>query len=152
MKPFSHYKNSRFTATFKYISTCLALITSLFLLSSCHTDDLEIQKGLPFEVVVMPLTDQITKGQTMEMRFAIQRTDHYMGTHYFIRYFQYEGQGLLRYYQQDAYLPNDSYSLPAEQFRLYYTSQSTIRQSFTIWISDNFGNEKQLSFTLNSSE
>lgn len=152
MKQSIHYRSIRFTATFKHIGTCLALITAMFLLSSCHKDDLEIQKGLPFEVAVMPMADQIAKGQTIEMRFAVQRTDNYMGTQYFIRYFQYEGQGLLRYYQQQPYLPNDSYPLPLEQFRLYYTSQSTVTQSFTIWISDSFGNEKQLSFTLNSSD
>ncbi|MCC2600503.1 DUF3872 domain-containing protein [Sphingobacterium sp. FBM7-1] len=45
---------------------------------------------------------------------------------------------------------NDLYNLPQTQFRLYYTSQSTVSQSFDIWISDNFGNEKQVSFQFNS--
>jgi hypothetical protein len=42
--------------------------------------------------------------------------------------------------------------LQAKQFRLYYTSNSTVSQSFDVWISDNFGNEKQLSFEFNNSD
>jgi hypothetical protein len=58
----------------------------------------------------------------IEIRLAIQRTDKYSGTHYFIRYFQYDGVGLLRYDQQHAFAPNNLYPAPAEKFRLYYTS------------------------------
>lgn len=150
MKHLIHYKNICLRA--HYLWLFLAIIITMFLLSSCDKDDLDIQKGFPFEVVVMPVADEIANGQTIEMRLDIQRTDNYIGTQYFIRYFQYDGQGLLRYYHQHAYLPNDLYPLPAEQFRLYYTSQSIVTQSFTIWISDNFGNEKELSFQLNSSD
>lgn len=152
MKQLINYKNIRFTAHFKYIWTFLTIMVAMFLLSSCDKNDLEIQKGFPFEVSVMPIPKEITKGDTIEIRLAIQRTDKYSGTQYFIRYFQYDGLGLLRYYHQHTYLPNDLYPLPAEQFRLYYTSQSTVTQSFIIWISDNFGNEKQLSFQLNSTD
>lgn len=150
MKQLIHYKNICVTA--HYLWPFLAIIITMSLLSSCNKDELDIQKGFPFEVVVMPVADEIANGQTIEMRFTIQRTDNYIGTQYFIRYFQYDGLGLLRYYNQHAYLPNNLYPLPAEQFRLYYTSQSIVTQSFTIWISDNFGNEKQLSFQLNSSD
>jgi hypothetical protein len=151
MKQLINYKNIRFTAHFKYICLFFAILISACLLSSCDKEDLKIQKDFPFEVSVMPVPKEIANGDTIEIRLAIQRTDKYSGTQYFIRYFQYDGLGLLRYYHQHAYLPNDLYPLPAEQFRLYYTSQSTVTQSFTIWISDNFGNEKQLSFELNSS-
>jgi hypothetical protein len=136
----------------KFTIGLLTVLTSSVTLVSCNKEELEVQKGFPFEVVVMPIADEISNGQTVEMRFDIQRTDNYIGTQYFIRYFQYDGLGLLRYYNQHAYLPNDLYPLAAEQFRLYYTSKSTVTQSFTIWISDNFGNEKQLSFQLNSSD
>jgi hypothetical protein len=44
------------------------------------------------------------------------------------------------------------YQLPTEQFRLYYTSTSSVSQSFDVWISDSFGNEKQISFQFNSSD
>jgi hypothetical protein len=152
MKQLINYKNIRFTAHFKYKWTVLAIMATMFLLSSCDKNDLEIQKGVPFEVSVMPVPKEISNGQTIEIRLAIQRADNYNGTQYYIRYFQYDGQGSLQYYNELPYLPNDLYPLTAEQFRLYYTSQSNVTQFFTVWISDNFGNEKQLSFQLNSTD
>lgn len=91
MKQLINYKNIRFTWTF------IAIMVTMFLLSSCNKDDLEIQKGFPFEVSVMPVPKEIANGDTIEIRLAIQRTDKYSGTQYFIRYFQYDGLGLLRY-------------------------------------------------------
>lgn len=120
---------------------------------SCSTDDeLKIQNSFPFEVLVMPVPSDIANGQTVEIRFTIQPTGDYSGTQYFLRYFQFEGDGTLQYFDEPPYLPNDLYQLPAEQFRLYYTSTSIESQSFDIWISDNLGNERQLSFQFNSSD
>jgi hypothetical protein len=152
MKPLINYNSILFRVHFKCKWAFLFAIVSGCLFSSCDKDNLEIKKDFPFEVSVMPFPKEISSGNTIEIRLAIQRTDKYSGTQYFIRYFQYDGLGLLRYYHQHAYLPNDLYPLPAEQFRLCYTSQSTVTQSFTIWISDNLGNEKQLSFQLNSTD
>lgn len=130
----------------------LAVLISSFALLSCDKDELEIQNNFPFEVKVMPVPKDIANGNTVEIRFTIQPTGNYNNTHYFIRYFQFDGQGTLRYYSEPPYQPNDLYSIPTEQFRLYYTSNSTVSQSFEVWISDNFGNEKQLSFEFNSSD
>jgi len=150
MKSVFNYRNIHFTVHFKYLWLFFATMLSMSLLSSCEKKDLEIEKGVPFEVGVMPIPNFIANGDTVEIRLSIQRTDQYAGTQYFIRYFQFEGQGQLQFNHKYAFLPNDLYPVPAEQFRLYYTSQSFVTQSFTIWISDNFGNEKQLSFELNS--
>lgn len=130
----------------------LAVLISFVTLLSCDTDDLEIQHDFPFEVKVMPVPAAIANGNTVEIRVAIQPTGNYKGTQYFIRYFQSDGQGTLRYYSEPPYQPNDLYRLPTDEFRLYYTSNSTVSQSFEIWISDNFGNEKQLSFEFNNSD
>ncbi len=136
----------------RLLSLLLAIFTSLLTLISCHKDELEIQNDFPFEVKVLPVPTDIANGDTVEIRLTIQRAGNYSGTHYFIRYFQFEGQGTLRYSDEPPYQPNDLYSLPAEQFRLCYTSQSAVSQSFDIWISDNFGNEKQLSFQFNNAD
>lgn len=127
------------------------LITSVTLLS-CNKNDLEIQNDFPFEVKIMPVPKDIAKGQTVEIRLTIERSGKYNNTQYFIRYFQFDGKGILQYNNDLPYQPNDLYSLPAEQFRLYYTSHSVVSQSFDVWISDNFGNEKKLSFQFNSSD
>ena len=50
------------------------------------------------------------------------------------------------------YSPNDLYPLKSKEFRLYYTSQSLVSQSFDVWISDNFENEKKLSFQFNNAD
>lgn len=120
--------------------------------TSCSNDELEIQNNFPFEVKVMPVPKEIANGTTAEIRLMIEPTDNYSNTQYFIRYFQFDGQGSLRNNDEPPFLPNDLYPLLAKQFRLYYTSNSTVSQSFDVWISDNFGNEKQLSFEFNSSD
>lgn len=130
----------------------LAVLTSSASLVSCDKHELEIRKDFPFEVKVMPVPKAIAKGTTVEVRVAIQPTGNYSGTRYLLRYFQFEGQGSLRYYDAPPFQPNDLYPIHTEQFRLYYTSNSKVAQSFKVWILDNFGNEKQLSFEFNSSD
>ena len=135
------------------IYAVLTILTASFTLVSCSKDDeLEIQNDFPFEVNVMPVPKDVADGQTVEIRITIHRTGNYTNTQYFLRYFQFDGTGTLQYYDEPPYLPNDLYSLPTEQFRLYYTSTSAVSQSFEVWISDSFGNEKQLSFQFNSSD
>lgn len=130
----------------------LAILAALVSLVSCSKDDeLEIQNNFPFEVNVMPVPKDVANGQKVEIRITIKRTGNYNNTQYFLRYFQFDGQGTLQYYNEPPYLPNDLYSLPTEQFRLYYTSTSTVSQSFDVWISDSFGNEKKISFQFNNS-
>ncbi len=128
----------------------LAILISSF--TSCSKDELEIQNDFPFELKVMPVPKEIANGNTVEIRLTIQPTSNYNNTQYFIRYFQFDGQGTLQYYDEPPYLPNDLYSLQAKQFRLYYTSKSSVSQSFDVWILDNFGNEKQLNFEFNSND
>lgn len=129
----------------------LLILSASFMLVSCSKDDeLEIQNDFPFEVNVMPIPKDVANGQTIEIRITIQRTGNYSNTQYYLRYFQFDGKGTLRYYDDAPYLPNDLYSLPTEQFRLYYTSNSIVSQAFDVWISDSFGNEKQLSFQFNN--
>ena len=129
-----------------YVSLAI-LINSI---TSCSKDELEIQNDFPFEIKMMPVPKEIANGNTVEIRLTILSTGNYSNTQYFIRYFQFDGQGTLRYYDEPPYLPNDLYPLPTKEFRLYYTSHSTVSQSFDVWISDNLGNEKQLSFEFNS--
>ena len=138
---------NKFRIGLSQIYILLAILTASVTLISCSKDDeLEIQNDFPFEVKMMPVPKEIANGNTVEIRLTIQRTGNYNNTQYYLRYFQFDGQGTLRYYDEPPYLPNDLYSLPTEQFRLYYTSNSTVSQSFEIW------NEKQLSFDFNSSD
>lgn len=136
----------------KLLWMLVLVFTSSIMLSSCDKEELDIQQNYPFEVKVMPVPGDVASGQTVEIRITIERSGNFNDANYFIRYFQFDGQGTLRYHNEPPYLPNDLYQLSATQFRLYYTSQSAVSQSFDIWISDNFGNEKQVSFQFNSSD
>jgi len=130
------------------------IIILLTLLSyiSCQKDKLDIQQDFPFQVQVMPVPKEVSNGKQVEIRIQILRKGNYNNTQYFIRYFQFDGQGSLHYFEEPPYKPNDLYKLREETFRLYYTSASSVSQSFDIWISDSFGNEKQLSFKFNSED
>ncbi len=136
----------------KLLWMLVLVFTSSIMLSSCDKEELDIQQNYPFEVKVMPVPGDVASGQTVEIRITVERSGNFNDANYFIRYFQFDGQGTLRYHNEPPYLPNDLYQLSATQFRLYYTSQSAVSQSFDIWISDNFGNEKQVSFQFNSSD
>lgn len=131
---------------------CSLIIASVIIVSSCHKEELNVQQDFPFEVKVMPIPSEVPNGHTVEIRATIQRAGNFNDAKYYIRYFQFDGQGTLQYYSAPPYVPNDLYELPQTQFRLYYTSLSAVSQSFDIWISDNFGNEKQVSFQFNNSD
>lgn len=127
----------------------LVLFIVGFVLHSCQNDDLEIQQSFPFEVEVMPVQKYIAKGETVEIRCRIISTGNYAGTAYSIRYFQSDGAGSLRLFNDPPFVPNDFYPLTEKEFRLYYTSESTVSQSFDIWISDNMGNKQKAGFQFN---
>lgn len=140
-------KNNRFNIIIRLF---VAFMFSI--LYSCNNDnELDIQQNFPFELQIMPVPKEIKEGQKVEIRFTILPTGNFKNRQYRLRYFQFDGEGILQYYDEPPYHPNDLYELPAEQFRLYYISKSSVSQSFDVWISDNFGNEKQVSFQFNTS-
>ena len=114
--------------------------------NSCQNNDLDIKQNFPFEVKVMPVPSKIKENETVEIRMSMETAATFSETKYTIRYFQYEGSGKLKHYNDVPYLPNDEYLLPHKQFRLYYTSELSEFHKFSIWIKDSFGNEKQLDF------
>nr|WP_312336609.1 DUF3872 domain-containing protein [Sphingobacterium sp.] len=130
----------------------LVMLVCAVVFTACEKEELDIQQNFPFEVNIMPVPKDVSNGQTIEIRITIEHSGNFNDASYHIRYFQFDGKGTLRYYDEPPYNPNDLYALPKTQFRLYYTSQSTVSQSFDIWISDNFGNEKQVSFQFNNTD
>ncbi|WP_415326333.1 DUF3872 domain-containing protein [Chryseobacterium sp. MMS23-Vi53] len=129
----------------------ISLISIELFFTSCSEDELQIQKNFPFEVQFLPVQKYIAKGETVEIRCRIIPTGNYAGTSYSIRYFQPNGAGNLRLFNDLPFVPNNVYPLSEKEFRLYYTSESTVSQSFDIRISDNMGNEKKLSFQFDPS-
>lgn len=139
----------------KFIIFPIYLIIVLFTTSSVVVQcsdgsDLEVQQNFPFEVNVMPVPNEISNNEKVEIRIKLLKTGNYLHSKYFIHYFQFEGEGTLQYYDEPSYLPNDLYELPKDEFRLYYTSKSSVSQTFNVWISDSFGNERKLNFQFNN--
>lgn len=121
-------------------------ILSFLLFSACADEELSYQENFPFEVIVMPVRGELAMGDTAEIRIRIQTKQEFEDAKYYIRYFQFDGYGELRYQNEPPYLPNDLYFLAQKEFRLYYTSHSEETQNLSVWISDNFGNEKKIDF------
>lgn len=72
------------------------------------------KNDFPFELKVMPVPKEIANGNTVEIRLTIQPTSNYRNAQYYLRYFQFDGQGTLQYYEEPPYLPNDLYPLQAK--------------------------------------
>lgn len=124
------------------------LTLAMFCLSACD-HELDIQQAYPFTVKTMPVPKKIAKWQTVEIRCELKRQGHYEDTGYTIRYFQYEGKGMLRMDDGTVFKPNDRYPLTKEVFRLYFTSASAEAHNFIVVIEGTDGNSCQLVFDFN---
>ena len=136
------------TNIFKVVALCLIAVVS-FTLVSCD-DDMDIQQSYPFTVEVMPVPNKVTKGQTVEIRCELKKEGDFAGTHYTIRYFQFEGEGKLKMDNGITFLPNDRYLLENGKFRLYYTAEGDEAHNFIVVVEDNFGNSFELEFDFNN--
>ena len=98
----------------------------------------------------MPVQKDIIKGQTAEIRCTLKRGGDFADTRYTIRYFQPDGKGTLKMDDGTVFKPNDRYPLSKQEFRLYYTSLSTDRQTIDVYVEDSFGKVQQLTFSFNN--
>lgn len=131
-----------------FTTSTVTLLLFVFALNSCDKE-LNIQTDFPFELEVMPVPKSIVKGETVTIRCTIKAEGNYENTKYYIRYFQFDGTGKLTILGKTL-KPNDLFPLPDKEFILYYISESTVTQSFDIWVSDNKGNEQKMSFQFNN--
>ena len=132
-----------------FMLTACCMAFSFLGLVACD-NDLDIRQEYPFAVESMPVADEITDGETVEIRLEIKPEGNFAGTVYTLRYFQPDGKGKLEMDNGTVLLLNDLYPLEKETFRLYYTSASTDQQTIDIYIIDSFGQMQQLSFSFNN--
>lgn len=144
-------KNVFFAGHLQYLLSIPILIMLFFTLSSCDKE-LDVKTDFPFELEVLPVPKSISKGETVTIRCGIKTDGNYEGTKYFIRYFQFDGVGKLLLGSHKTLKPNDKFTLPEQQFRLYYISESKVTQAFDVWVSDNKGHEQKMSFQFNSKD
>jgi conjugative transposon protein traQ len=128
----------------------VGLLTVVSLCLPACDRKLEVQQAYDFTLETMPVQKDLRRGETAEIRCSLKRAGRFAGARYTLRYFQSEGKGMLRLDKGVALKPNDRYSLAREEFRLYYTSQMLARQTIDVYIEDNFGTMKRLTFDFNS--
>lgn len=135
---------------FMMITCCMA--TAFFCLGSCDSN-LDIQQEYPFTVEAMPVADKIKNGETLEIRLEILSDGDFNGTVYTLRYFQPDGDGLLKMEDGTVLKPNDRYLLNEKKFRLYYTSKSADEaQTIDLYFENNWKDIRQLSFDFNNKD
>lgn len=122
----------------RFFGFWIALFAIVLALTSC-SDDLDVQQSYPFTVEVMPHTDKIVKGQTVELRFEIKPEGNYNNTLYTIRYFQYDGEGTLKLVDGPVLVNNDRVLLESKTFRLTYTAKSADAHKFLVVVEDSSG-------------
>lgn len=125
------------------------LSLAVFCLCSCNRE-LDVRQAYRFTLETMPVSKEIVRGQTAEIRCTLISEGDYDGNSYTVRYFQSDGKGTLRMDDGTVFLPNDRYPLKNKVFRLYYTSASSERQTIDIYIEDSFGQVVQKTFDFNN--
>lgn len=121
-------------------------IIVLFICVACN-NKLDVQQVYKFSLATMPVPLEIKKGETVEIRFRIEREGEYKDTKYYIRYFQPSGTGVLKTSDKIDFTPNDRYPLSDTIFRLYYTSNSTDQQTIDVYVEDSFGQVEKVTFS-----
>lgn len=119
------------------------------LVAACN-DKLDIQTKYPFIVETMPVPKKLKVNETAEIRCELKREGRWEDTRYTIRWFLYDGKGMLKTEDGTVLLPNDRYPLEKETFRLYYTSLSDDQSSLKVWVEDSFGQAVELEFSYNN--
>ena len=133
---------------FMTLVCCMAV--SCLSLASCGSE-LDVQQEYPFTVESMPVVGKIADGETVEIRLEITEEGNFSGTLYTLRYFQPDGNGLLKLEDGTLLKPNDRYLLSEKKFRLYYTSKSTNEaQTIDLYFENNWQDVRQLSFSFNN--
>ena len=125
------------------------IVAALVLVAACN-DKLDIQTKYPFTVETIPVPKKLKVNETAEIRCELKREGRWEDTRYTIRWFLYDGKGMLKTEDGTVLLPNDRYPLEKETFRLYYTSLSDDQSSLKVWVEDSFGQAVELEFSYNN--
>lgn len=136
----------------RFFGFWLIMAAVIFSLTSC-SDDLDVQQSYPFTVEVMPHSDKIKASETVELRFEIKPEGNFDKTMYTIRYFQYDGEGILKLVDGPILVNNDKVLLESKAFRLNYTAKSSDSHKFLVVVEDNWGTPPwQETFEFNSKD
>ncbi|MDR2948453.1 MAG: DUF3872 domain-containing protein [Prevotella sp.] len=114
------------------------------------SDDIDIMQDYEFSVSHLPVPKKLQVNEVAEIRCTLHRQGEYDNTRYYLRYFQYDGSGLLWMNDDEPFLPNDAYEITDISFRLYFRSMSEDAHNVEVVFFDSFGREFPLIFTFNN--
>lgn len=132
---------------------CVAALAVLFLYA-CN-DKLDVQQEYDFSLSSWHLQNAIHKGESVEIRLTLNRSEDFLDTRYYIGYIQMEGKGEV-YDKNGTMLVNRELhelesvadldrSDPCKQvFTLFYKSLSTKGSQIRFVIVDSFNQERTL--------
>ncbi len=139
---------------------CIGALFAVLALSSCN-DEIDIRQDYNFKLSSWYLQKQIATGETVEIRFYLDREGDYEKTEYEIGYIQIEGKGEVfdsegmklvnRELRPLAEVPGLDTGNPVKQvFTLFYRSTSAKRSELKFFVRDNFGRERELTVTFDT--
>lgn len=139
------------------IYICIGALFAVLALSSCN-DGIDIRQDYNFSLSSWYLQKQIATGETVEIRFYLDREGDYEKAEYEIGYIQVEGKGEVtdckgvklvnREVRPLAEVPGLDTENPVKQvFTLFYRSASAKRSELKFFVRDNFGRESELTVT-----
>ena len=134
---------------------CIGALLAALAFNSCN-DGIDIRQDYDFSLSSWYLQKQIATGETVEIRFYLDREGDYEKAEYEIGYIQMEGKGEVtdcegaklvnREVRPLAEMPGLDTDNPVKQvFTLFYRSTSTKRSELKFFVRDNFGQEREMS-------
>lgn len=139
---------------------CIGALFAVLAFGSCN-DDIDIRQDYDFSLSSWYLQKQIETGETVEIRFYLDREGDYEKAEYEIGYIQMEGKGEVtdsegarlvnREVRPLAEVPGLDRENPVRQvFTLFYRSTSARRSELKFFVRDNFGQERELAVTFDT--
>ena len=139
---------------------CIGALFAVLAFGSCN-DDIDIRQDYDFILSSWYLQKQIATGETVEIRFYLDREGDYERAEYEIGYIQMEGKGevfdsegvklINREVRPLTEVPGLDTENPVRQvFTLFYRSTSARRSELKFFVRDNFGQERELAVTFDT--
>ncbi|MEY8586329.1 TraQ conjugal transfer family protein [Phocaeicola sartorii] len=139
---------------------CIGALFAVLVLSSCN-DAIDIRQDYDFKLSTWYLQKQIATGETVEIRFYLDREGDYEKAEYELGYIQVEGKGEVfdsegvklvnREVRPLVKVPGLDTENPMKQvFTLFYRSTSAKRSELRFFVRDNFGQERERTVTFDT--
>lgn len=139
---------------------CIGALVAVLAFSSCN-DGIDIRQDYDFSLSSWYLQKQIAVGETVEIRFYLDREGDYEKAEYELGYIQMEGKGEVsdsegvklvnREVKPLAEVPGLDTENPVKQvFTLFYRSTSAKRSELKFFVRDNFGRERKMTVTFDT--